>query len=207
MTRVHCIRCEGTFRHGSRCACGCEHFSYLPRAAVDSLCEQYLGLPAHVAWKFAQRYPQTFIAKLGGVDELRAEGDVALVNAARLYQPSRGVKFMTYAYAAIYRQLLKFVMLGTVQKRQLWLTGERLDDEHDLAADGMDPADAALERIEIERVHDALEGLPDQWQRILKGRYFRQLRLKDVARTEKVSKERIRQIQAAALKILAVRLK
>ncbi|MEO8178270.1 MAG: sigma-70 family RNA polymerase sigma factor [Deltaproteobacteria bacterium] len=71
---------------------------------------------------------------------------------------------------------------------------------HDaLAADDPSPADAAALRIESARVEAALAQLPARAQHVLRGRYWRGKTLTEVGAEIGVTRERVRQIEVAAL--------
>lgn len=69
----------------------------------DSLIVQNLPLVLFLARKFVIQF------KGINLDDLIGSGNLALVKAAKEYNPSLGYKFSTYASAAIYREFLKVI--------------------------------------------------------------------------------------------------
>ena len=129
-----------------------------------------------------------------GVDreDLESEALAALCRAAAFFDPSRGIKFSSYACRAIVFKLIRFVEL---EHREQFLQLESLDqfgrddEEHEL------DAPEQCERIRAK--------LPRRLWRILWLRSGEGMKLKDVARRFGVSKERIRQLQKNAMARIA----
>lgn len=63
-----------------------------------------------------------FIAKIRGAtcsyEDLEQEAWIALLKAEKGFDPNKGVKFITYAYSYIYKELLKFVIKQNKMKTE-----------------------------------------------------------------------------------------
>ena len=141
------------------------------------------GLAFHIAGKFRNH----------GVDreDLESEALAALCRAAAFFDPSRGVKFSSYACRAIIFKLIRFIEL---ERREQFPQLENLDQF------GSDEAEHELDAPEqVERIR---RKLPKRLWRILWLRSGEELKLKEVARRFGVSKERIRQLQKNAMERL-----
>jgi len=71
-------------------------------AEIESLCTKHQALVYHVLGK-VKNYP------LRIRDDLISDGQYALLRAARSFDPSKGVAFVTYAHRAIFNSMLSRV--------------------------------------------------------------------------------------------------
>ena len=76
-------------------------------AEAVALATRHLRLSLAVVAKFIARYPD--LAATVGHDELEAEAFCALLRAARLFDPSKGYRFSTYAHITCWRGCIRLV--------------------------------------------------------------------------------------------------
>ncbi len=87
------------------------------------------------------------------------------------------------------------------QGDQRSLADTLVDPDVDVEAEAGELADEHYNR----RVHEALDGLPENWQKVIRMRYglgCKAMTLNDVSHTMHISRERVRQIEQAALMAL-----
>lgn len=154
-------------------------------------------------------------------DEREAIGRVGLVKAALRFDPARGVKFCTYAYPVIYRELQSHHLedrpiriphyLGTragSESRHVAAAGKALGCVS-LEAAGRDLAvdDASDEWGDlIDSLRGTLPSLPERERLVIDLRFFQGETLAVIGARLGVTKEWIRQIEVAALLRLRRRL-
>lgn len=92
----------------------------LPHATLSpaELVQQYRHLPQHVASKLFSQEP--LVKRYGYPDAIQA-GHVALIHAARLWNPERGVRFLTYAYKAIVNEIRKVAFTDNIIRLPCYL--------------------------------------------------------------------------------------
>ena len=143
------------------------------------------GLIKWVAGKFA--------GKGLDFDDLAAEGQVALVNACRYFDPGRGIEFSTYATTCITKQLVK-----AAGKQSEWRGSHA-----PLAA--TEPARKPDEDRSSRKVAAMLDSLPETWATVLRLRYGldrEPLTTREVAAVIGRSHQRVFQLEQQALKRL-----
>lgn len=150
---------------------------------VSRMVHENIRLVPFVAKKVRRGRPVT--------DHDISEGMVALFNAARGFNPNRGVKFSTYACRAIYFRLVK--------KRTKHDLTHQLAEEYELKLpdrEHVDERDAAEERLENYRKAEAALRLMDDREQELCRDYFYNpgWTLKDVGKRHGITRERVRQI-------------
>ena len=135
-------------------------------------------------------------------EELESLCMEALMRAARKFDPSRGVRFSTFACRAILNEITRWGkryakreagMQGYVgQVRAGWLSTRR-----DAAV-----TDPERERVEGDLRDAILRGMADcspREQKVLRMRFWEGMKLRQMAPVLHLTRERIRQIQAEAL--------
>lgn len=137
------------------------------------------------------------------VEELASYGMLGLVEAARRYQPGRGVPFATFARVrirgAILDGLAAFGPAASSRRR-----GYKTMRGSTLAASvpcDRELADQALSRRRLRRVlHEAVNQLSSRERRVLEQRYWQQVSLVEIGRDLGVSKSRASRIHARCLR-------
>jgi RNA polymerase primary sigma factor len=135
-----------------------------------------------LVYKFARRF-----GRFAEEDDAVQEGFIALMRAAKKFDPSRGYRFSTYAVRSIINALAKLNQkprppVLDVQERDL------ADSREARAGDG-----------ELEELRRAMGELNARDQVVLRGRYFEDQTLEEVGAAVGVTRERVRQLQRRAL--------
>jgi RNA polymerase sigma factor (sigma-70 family) len=190
-THVYCVRCHR--RRPARlraCCCGCRRRSRLPADAVAELCRQWSGLPSNVARRFRATMTPAELRAAGGMDELVSVGFWFLLRAARNFDPARGFQFSTLAFTCV----LRGIAMHAKKKRPSFrpLEYEPGDD-----GAGMDKATGAIDARA--RVAELMRYLSPRQRRIIKARFFQGRELYEIGQELGVCRERVRQIEKAAI--------
>lgn len=160
------------------------------QACIEHLLRQHTGL---VHW---------VIRRTWGGDlsyaELLQEGQIALWQAIRCYDPAHGVAFTTYAVTVIRHRLWRLV--AQAQRPQGYLPPTPVDDPAELAA-------AAWQRQAVQAaLREALAYLPERAYHIIVAAYGLDgqppLSLAAIGRLYGLTRERIRQLRNDALVVL-----
>lgn len=131
-------------------------------------------------------------------DDLAQEGMIGLIKAADRFDPSRGVQFITYAYLAVRRHLLR--VINRQSEAPLSLDAP--------AADGLPPlgetiaAPAPGDSADLCDVRALVDRLPDPQRRVIVWRYWEGLSLREAGGQIGVSGEWARRIEQKALQSL-----
>jgi RNA polymerase sigma factor FliA len=185
---------------------------------VERIVHENAGLIRHLVGRTVRLFPRL----PGGYDreDLESFGYMGLVQAARTFDPNRGVQFSTYAYRCIENAISG--ALERANTRQVdcvslsILIGEDSDTplEDQIAekdalygSGAMDAEETAIDRAEAEIMKEAIRLLPPQHGEIIWDVYYHQMPLNEVARKMKLSPQRVQAIHARALKMLRRRLK
>lgn len=145
-----------------------------------------------------------FVNSRHSLEELVSEGDATLMRAVTLFDPSRGFRFSTYATYAVRRRLARYVSSS--------------EHSHATPVDFRDappiadrrrwtlPYEQAME-AGVEWLESALYELTQRERYIIRcrfgwGREFETRTLQEIADELGVSRERIRQLEAKAIKKL-----
>ena len=137
-------------------------------------------------------------------DELHGIATDALVRASRGFDPDRGFRFSTYAYRAMACALIRVVESRNKPKnagKTCSLStpcGQSDRPRSDFIADSHPAAGPALIDAR-DFIAAAWPRLTEQQRIVLRGRFWEDRILEDIGRELGVSKERVRQIEAAAL--------
>ncbi len=135
------------------------------------------------------------------IEDIEQNGMLGLINAAKKFDPLRGVKFSTFAHWWVFQSL-------SVLLRKLTTAGETFfksaaDDE--CLIEMADPSTARSEckgrdiRGEVAGLLDGLECRDAQVLRLRFGFDCEPMTLGDIGEVLNVSRERVRQIEARAL--------
>lgn len=161
-----------------------------------ALCVKWSGLPE---WSL-NRY-RRLVASLyfGDFDEALSVARLALVDAARTYEPAKG-QFSTHAVTAIRWKLITAATRGA--GRQEWTGDEVYVDNHPGRED--DPAEAAAERdaatLTPLMAEEILESIPRRLARLLRMRYLEGLNQSEMALRMGLTKQRIGQLMEKAMR-------
>ena len=153
----------------------------LPPSDPDELIREYTGLVASVAAHYRKRGLEQ--------EDLRQEGLIGLLKAYKLYDPSKGAKFSTYAVYWIKKQML----LALERESRDSMDAGVLDNE---------PADqlAAQEPAELCSTLKLPPGMPPLEARILELSLSEGLSLKEIAFRLGLRTERCKQLKLKALR-------
>lgn len=134
-------------------------------------------------------------------------GYIALMRAADLFDVSKGYKFTTYACKSIWGQINNAVRRKAKQEIK---TRPVMEFDHPLdhrcpATIADDSEQAALHRKHTDLTSAGiLDILPPRERRIIKGREMEGKTLQELGTEMGISKERVRQLQAAAMRRIVI---
>jgi RNA polymerase sigma factor FliA len=164
------------------------------------------------------RYLKRFYVGTMERDDLVSWGMMGLVNAARAFDPTRGVSFSTLACRAIERMIIRGVNRewkperdqSTVSLDQL-ISGGRSEGSEDRFVEQL-PADEDVEAtmLDTERqvlVRAALESLPPDQRQLLKRHYLDDESVQDIARDLGISRQGVYSREKAIFRQLRERLR
>jgi len=172
------------------------------QAAVDHLVRSNLRFVVSVA----KRYQDLGVP----LPDLIAEGNVGLVRAAHLFDPERGVKFISYAVWWIRQAILRALEDNSkTARRTTPLETPLFEDEEGTLmglledADSPNPMERTLDSVRTFEVRRAIASLEPREARVLRL-YFgldgsQPLTLEEIGTIFGLSRERIRQIKERAL--------
>jgi RNA polymerase sigma factor (sigma-70 family) len=218
------------FKDGDKLNCAIDNLDCLPIADVSRLtatgANQYTKAKvwAHVAgvekWilKKANFYAQRLSVD---AEDLAQVGRVSAARSARSYRAEFGAKFLTFAHRSIAGDMLRaakraqqFVSAPVSRQWDLGLSSIALDaplsDEADSAtfADVIadestsDASESADTNERFASVVTGLEKLPPRLRDVLRARFFEQKTLREISDEMGLSHERVRQLEADALRVL-----
>jgi len=183
------------------------------RPRIEELLEKHIGMITRQAQKYA--------AWSGcDIEDLIQEGRLAIIDADRKFDPSRGFKFLTFAVHDIRHRMARYcqnhattVRLPADKRGKVAMHVQSLDAE--IGEDGFTLADTmgtdecvtedASRREEWEKIAALLTSLDERAQRILRARFFENRTLDDIGIEFGISHERVRQLQNMALRSLRKR--
>ncbi len=190
-----CARCDHYVTPGRACPrCQSTDWSRSPRADVDRLVSENLGL---VHWTLRQRvYPRLDATIIQAVEhEAESAGMLALLKAARYFDPSFNVKFSTYAVISIERACWRHVSQELRERSRHWQFEEDADIEarHDGQDDAIDARNVASR---------LLATLDDRSRYIVERCVMRGEKLHVVGAALGLTRERVRQIRERAIEVM-----
>lgn len=151
-----------------------------------------------LAYKFAFKNP------IRGVDQDETVSIcmMGLVRAARKFNPGRGVRFSTYAYACMRSTLLQHIALQKADRRIINtmttpFSGFQSSRTYDIADPAGDDEDEHKEMKDL--MATALDQIDGRLASVLRLRFFRDLTLEQIGAICGVTKERVRQLEQKAL--------
>lgn len=156
-------------------------------------------------------YSTTWLRTLAGVsaDDLRQELLLALLNAIESYNASLATFATWFKNVAENRMHTLYDQQDRVKHGGLGQHRQKYPHRHRVAtssydSDFHDPEAIAAhyEIDEIERVKELLPLLPNREQRVLRDRYFDDQTLEVIGAAMGVSRQRVQQIEARAIKML-----
>jgi RNA polymerase sigma factor FliA len=175
---------------------------------VNECPKAYLNLVRKIAIEVGKTLPPWF-----EMDDLVGDGCLGLTKALQSYDPSRNIRFTTYAYPVI-----KFAILQGLRNRgdRRTAAGRLKSQSHislnepavegdpariDLLPDrSQDAADVSLLRMEkCAQLRSAVNALPSKYRLLIEDHYFRQVPLFDIARRRGLSASRISQLRIEAI--------
>jgi RNA polymerase sigma factor for flagellar operon FliA len=185
---------------------------------IERLVRENMGLIRTIVGKVMKLYTRL----PGGFDreDLTSFAFYGLLRAARTYDASRGAAFSTYAYKCIVNAIR-----GELERARSHQTGsdgqtiEQISLQHMIGPDGdtelqeqiedvnsPDAEEMVISRFHRAELQEAVRGLPEQEAKVVWGVYFNQQPLNEVARSLRLSPQRVQMIHARALKKLRRRL-
>lgn len=159
-------------------------------AAQRRFADANRGLIWFAAGRFAHRFPEC--SRLLGEDAISIAG-LALMRAAKGFDPKRGVQFSTYVCKAVWVAL--GCALSAAQHRAAL---ERQTDWPDSEPLAPEPREGAQPE-HLEALHQAIQRLPRRYRTMFVARFIEERQLDEIGLEHGVSKERVRQICDKAL--------
>ncbi len=154
--------------------------------------------------KLTMSIAKNFISSRHTLEELTSEGDTTLLRAIVLFDPSRGFRFSTYATYAIRRRLARYVTSSehTHATPVDFRDSPPIADQRRWTLPYQQSMDAGCEWLEA-----ALYELSQRERYIIRcrfgwGREFETRTLQEIADELGVSRERVRQLEARAIRKL-----
>lgn len=139
--------------------------------------EPYLGYVVSMAVRFFRKLAPTLRHRLE-ISDLVQDGYVGLLDARTRFDTRRGVRFLTFAHPRIRGEMLKtrekLVRLPAHLEEVGLLGGDEAEGAHweeRLAGGETGPAKAADQQQLMEHLHEALEELPEEYQRLFQSRF------------------------------------
>jgi RNA polymerase sigma-32 factor len=199
-------------------------------AAGDEIAMHRLVLAhAPLAEKFARKY-----GKGRDIDDVRQDAYIGLMQAARKFEPERGHRFATYAVhwmrASIFDAIidgdeirnpqtaagrsarLRGVSMASVVSIETPVSPDGLTLGDTLVSDDPNPEEIVANAVDLDRrsagIDAAVDSLDPRSADIVRRRYLLDdpQTLGEVGDDYRISRERVRQIESKALKVLAKRL-
>lgn len=188
--------------------------------ATAQLWKQNQGVLSMMEWRLFSSYRGRAAAAGVTWDDVQQIGYMAILAAAKGFDPETGAKFSTYLPYHVRNEFYQLVGLRTERSRKEPLCrasslDEPLDKED---ADGSTRAETvpdqtaavqfenAEEKIWTAQLHDALEkcldDIPPEGADVIRKHFFEGLTLAEIAAAKTHSTERIRQIEAKGLRQL-----
>jgi RNA polymerase sigma factor (sigma-70 family) len=152
-----------------------------------------------------------------GLPDLLQEGRVALVLAAKSYDPERGVKFISYAGRAIRTRMHRWVMrMGQIVKlpsnEKFWWVGEMRLDAPMFGDDGSETTMHAVFTVPVEsewveedahvKMQSLLSRLDEREMQILRRAFWDGVPLRKLPEEFGITYTRVQQIASGALRKL-----
>jgi RNA polymerase sigma factor (sigma-70 family) len=183
---------------------------------IEQRVQEMLPLVLHIAKRlFPAQGKDTRVHRAGGWEEVLQEGRLALLRAARNFDVSRGIKFITYAHASIWRTLRRFVYyapgLLRVKRSTKRLQSAYWEEYRKLprifcpsSLERAGSLDSSWQREreaveEFEELHLLLKRLPETWRELLHRHYWEGCSLRSLAEQEGVSHQALRHRREKAL--------
>lgn len=171
-----------------------------------------MGLVGIAIKKISARY----IEKIGGMDDASGQGMLALIDAAELFDPTKGWRFSTYAVTCIWRRLMRDAPTMQIVRvtQKAWIRHlrdglEALDQAEwpttawgqPVDIDWLEDDGPALvdQRLDMEVVWRAWGRLSSRERQLLRLRVLDGEKLEDVGRRFGFTKEAARQNQRKAI--------
>jgi RNA polymerase primary sigma factor len=171
--------------------------------------DQFVRANLRFVVSVAKRYQDLGVS----LPDLIAEGNVGLVRAAHLFDPDRGVKFISYAVWWIRQAILRALDDNTrTTRRTTPLETPLFDDEDESLMsfledkDSVSPEERTLDSARTSEVRRAIASLEPREGRVLRLYYGldgnQPLTLEEIGQIFGLSRERIRQIKEHGLRRL-----
>lgn len=170
-------------------------------SAVDKLVQHNLRFVINIAKKFRDKYPNVPFS------DIISEGNVGLLKAAKKFDPSRNIKFSSYAVwwikASIKDCISDYFNECTVFDDKDWeniseseYMYDRINDEYEKKLNDMQSRRSAVE--------DLIQCLEERERKIIMlffglGEDAKAMNLDEISKKMSITKERVRQIKDSAL--------
>lgn len=190
------------------------------RDALAALWEQNRGLLVLMFRRLAAAYRERMDAAGVTLEDLEQESYFAVAKAAKLYDHSAGAKFTTFLHYPVMQVFFSAVGLRTRKQKgdplcRACSLDEPLDVDDDgsatrgdtvpdtAAAQAFQDADAGLYTAQLHSaLDDAIALLDERQSTVLRGRFYDGRTLESLSGQLGVSRERVRGIEAKALRML-----
>jgi RNA polymerase sigma factor (sigma-70 family) len=179
---------------------------------VERTVQENLGLVSSLVGRIMRLFPRL----PAGIDrdDLESYGYIGLVQAARAYDPSRGVAFSTYAYHCIENTIRAQLQRASRREFDCTSLDAMIGDDEDgtplaeLIPDQTANAETqALDSAEHEAIRLSVHALPPSLAEIIHDLYFAQRSAAEVARRHGLTTQRVQSLHRRGLTALRRRLR
>ncbi len=175
--------------------------------------------------KIVRTIAQQFTNNPNDLQDLMQEGYIGLIEAAKRYDPSTGVQFESYASWWV-RKYMREWIIRYGQTVSLPFTNKDIFDHiiedvdavlyeedgdaitfADCIADDTDSDEEQAQQQQLNRLHEAIQGLPEREQKIIRQIYgidCEAVPMKEIAQRVGLSYDRVKKIHAQCLKKLRI---
>lgn len=204
--------------------CKSTEYGLRTHADAERLVTDNILLAHHQTNQFLFNRDRLWIERMGGRDDFVQQALLGLVAASRKFDEENGAKFSTYAVTCIRSKLALWVDQQTLHlangvpiREDHYTVGSMAilsfdelaygDPDQDRAMGLAAPDDTpTIEPDERDRLRGVISRLPEMERRIIWGRFFDGLTLRELSELIGVTKERIRQVETVAMARLADRM-
>jgi len=155
-------------------------------AAFAEICRRFEGLVVKHAF-------QAHLKSIG--EDAKAEGQLAVVEAVRTYNPSSGVPFAGYVESRVrYRMWNLFK-----RERRRWQQEVTLDESRPEEDAGIDIAADVETAMLADSIREAIATLPDKQRLVVAATLLGEARLADAAKVLKISTQAVHSLRNRAI--------
>lgn len=169
-------------------------------------------------WPLAKRWAWSTISRGIDLEDLVQAGHKGVARAAQTFDPAKGVKFNTYAmwWVRAYireeaRAMGRLVRVPEKESLRALRVGSpypiravslNCPESENLAESSSAPPDECDDEETRDRIASAIGALPSRYRDVIRMRFFQDMTLADIGKEIGVGRERARQLESKALKMI-----